>query len=251
MVKDRKQPPVMKYHPPSHVVERTVADLLSDTKRAELTKPQLDLLATITTQKDGAAQLFIAGDESLIKRPCVSIIGARDATDAGIARARRLARELTNFGVVVMSGLADGIDAAAMHSAIERGGSVVGVIGTSLDQSYPAKNRELQEETYQRHLLISQFQLGERVHQSNFPKRNRLMALLSDATVVIEASNSSGTLHQAAECVRLGRWLFIARSVVENPDLTWPSRFLDAENCRILDSTSQLMSIVFGEMVDE
>jgi DNA processing protein len=237
----------LKYVPPAIVFERTVEDLLSGTKRSAFTKPQMELLASITSQKGTESRIFISGDESLLKRRCISIIGAREATSAGTARARRLARELTSFGVVVMSGLADGIDAAAMQSAMKEGGKVIGVIGTPLDQAYPAKNRYLQEETYQKHLLVSQFQSDERVHQSNFPKRNRLMALLSDATVVIEASNSSGTLHQAAECIRLGRWLFIARNVVDNPNLTWPSRFLDSANCRILDNTNQLMEIVFED----
>ena len=77
------------------------------------------------------------------------------------------------------------------------------------------------------------------------------MALLSDATVVIEASDSSGTLHQAAECVRLGRWLFVARNVVENPNLTWPSRFLSSERCKILDTTLQLMDVVFGQAAEQ
>jgi DNA processing protein len=73
------------------------------------------------------------------------------------------------------------------------------------------------------------------------------MALLSDATVVIEANDASGSLHQAAECQRLGRWPFMARRVAENPALEWPKKFLAHEPCRVLDSTSALLATVYGQ----
>jgi predicted Rossmann fold nucleotide-binding protein DprA/Smf involved in DNA uptake len=81
---------------------------------------------------------------------------------------------------------------------------------------------EYQEQIWREHLLISPFPEGRLVFRSNFPQRNRVMAALSDATVIIEAYDTSGTLHQAAECQRLGRWLFIARAVADDPSLTWP-----------------------------
>jgi DNA processing protein len=235
-----------KYRAPSMIFEMGVSELLKGTPRAALTAPQLELLASVTTKHGNEAQLFVAGNVDLLQRNCVSIIGARDATDNGKARARRLAKELAKADVVVMSGLADGIDTQALESALKHQGQVIGVIGTPLDKAYPAKNKQLQELIYRDHLLVSQFEVGEQTFQSNFPKRNRLMALLSDATVVIEATDSSGTLHQAAECVRLGRWLFIARNVVENPELAWPKRFEQYENFRVLDSTEELIRTVFN-----
>ena len=118
------------------------------------------------------------------------------------------------------------------------------VIGTPLEKAYPAENKRLQEEIYREHLLLTPFAPGQRVFPSNFPQRNRVMALLSDATVIIEASNTSGTLHQAAECVRQKRHLFIAKSVIDNPQLTWPDKFLGEQNVHILESTDQLVSII-------
>src|SRR5205814_51885 len=111
---------------------------------------------------------------------------------------------------VIVSGLARGIDTAALMGAIEKGGRTVAVIGTPLDKAYPAENADLQTEIYSHHLLVTPFRIGEQVFKANFPKRNRVMAAISDATVIIEASDTSGTLHQAAECEKLGRWLFIA-----------------------------------------
>ena len=132
-------------------------------------------------------------DESVSSKHALAVIGARKASELGRRRARQFARQLAENGVVVVSGLADGIDTEALEAAIDAGGKVVGVIGTPLSKAYPAKNAELQEAIYRDHLLISQFPSGARVFPSNFPARNRTMAALSDASVVIEASDTSGT----------------------------------------------------------
>lgn len=156
-------------------------------------------------------------------------------------RARKLARGLAEANVAVVSGLAEGVDTAALTEAMNAGGRVAAVIGTPIDKAYPAKNAPLQEAIYRDHLLISQFRAGTRTFRSHFPERNRLMAAVSDATVVIEATDASGTLHQSAECVKLGRWLFIAKSVVEDPSVTWPAKFLDYENCVVLERVEDVL----------
>ena len=153
---------------------------------------------------------------------------------------------MAEAGVVVVSGLAEGIDTEALTGAIEAGGKVAAVIGTPLDTVYPAKNRVLQEAIYRDHLLVSQFAPKSRVFPSNFPARNRTMAALSDASVVIEASDTSGTLHQAAECQRLGRWLVIAKNVADDPALTWPGKFLGKPMTVILETTPQLLATIYG-----
>lgn len=224
-----------------------MSELLAGTARAALGAKQLDWVNAVTTQPTGeGSKVFLAGDAELLKRRCISVIGARDVSDLGRSRARKLSRQLAELDVVVVSGLADGVDTEALTEAISTGGRVIAVIGTPLDQAYPAKNKRLQETIYHDHLLVSQFESGSRVFPSNFPARNRTMAALSDATVVIEASDSSGTLHQAAECVRLGRWLAIAKSVVDDPTLKWPKQFLDYPKCLQLESTTQLTAAVYG-----
>ena len=188
-------------------------------------------------------KLWCAGDVSLVKRPSVAIVGTRNISELGTARARRLARELSQAGVVVVSGLAKGVDTEALTAAIDEGGSVIGVIGTPIDRAYPVENERLQEQIYRNQLLISQFEPGKRVFPSNFPERNKLMAAISDATVIIEASDTSGTLHQAAECVRLGRWLFISKSLM-NAGLQWPSKFKDYPVTRILNQTDDVLEVL-------
>lgn len=187
--------------------------------------------------------LHYAGDISLLQRHCVAVVGARNVTASGKDRTVRIAEDLARAGVVVVSGLAAGVDTAALNSAIRIGGRVVAVIGTPLDRVYPVNNRVLQEKIYRDHLLISQFPIGAYVGKSNFPQRNRLMAIISDATVVMEASDTSGTLHQAAECSRLGRWLLIDRRVVANESVTWPGKFLKYDTTKVVDSAKDITRI--------
>jgi DNA processing protein len=190
------------------------------------------------------SRLWCVGDVSLLHRKCVAIVGTRGVSPEGAARSRRLARELAGAGVVVVSGLAKGVDTEALSAAVEAGGRVVAVIGTPIDRAYPAENKHLQERIYREHLLISQFAPGERVFPTNFPERNKLMAAVSDATAIIEAGDTSGTLHQAAECGRLGRWLFIAKSVVDDPLLQWPKRFLGQPKVDSFTSTEDILKAI-------
>src|SRR5690606_8512690 len=158
--------------------------------------------------------LYVAGKLDLLTRPAVAIVGSRKASPEAQQRTRRMAKALVEHGVVVMSGLAEGIDKAAHSAALECGGDTIAVIGTPLDKAYPAAHGALQEQVYREHLLVSPFPSGTRTYPSHFPERNKVMARLSAATVIIEATDTSGTLHQAAECERAGHPLFIARSVV-------------------------------------
>jgi DNA processing protein len=191
-------------------------------------------------RKNAPTCLFVAGDIGIFETGArVSIIGARKATPEGIRRAARLAALLAERGIVVVSGLAAGIDTAAHTAAIKhrgrtrRTGRTVAVLGTPLDQVYPKQNAALQHEIMTQHLAVSQYPPGSPIERKNFPIRNLTMALLSDATVIIEASDSSGSLYQGREALRLGRHFFIAKSAVEVRGLTWPDEML-SRGARIL-----------------
>jgi len=231
------------YIPPSSVVTTTLGELLKDIR--QIPENQQERLG-VSGRSGNGAKLWLAGDVSLIRRPCVAVVGARKVSREGAARARRLARELVQAGIVVVSGLAKGVDTKALTAAMEAGGKTIAVIGTPVEKAYPAENKRLQEKIYSEHLLISQFVPGKPVYQSNFPERNKLMAAISDATVIVEASDTSGSLHQAAECVRLGRWLFIAKSLMDNSSLRWPKDFASYPNTRILTQTSEIIELVRG-----
>ncbi|MGD9598477.1 MAG: DNA-processing protein DprA [Steroidobacteraceae bacterium] len=178
-------------------------------------------------ERNAPRTLFLQGDESLLRRgPRVSVVGSRKASEEGMRRAQVLVRALVRHDMVVVSGLAEGIDRVAHETAIEAGGRTIAVIGTPLDVSYPKENAALQARIAREHLLVSQFAPGVAVTPKNFPIRNRLMALLTDATVIVEAGEKSGTIHQGWEALRLGRLLFLMESVAMDTSLSWPAEFI-------------------------
>lgn len=219
------RPRQTQYVSPEFQHEIALADLLARIGRAPLEEKQLSMLKGTK----GDARVYYSGELDFLDSPSVSIVGTREVSPAGRRLAGDLAISLGEGGVTVVSGLAKGVDTEALTAAIKNRCRVAAVIGTPLDKAYPAENTALQQEIYKHHLLLTPFANGERTFKSSFPIRNRVMAAVSDATVIVEASDTSGTLHQAAECVSLGRWLFIAQAVLDDRSLTWPKRFLGYE----------------------
>ena len=195
------------------------------------------------------AQLFLAGNVDLLRRrPKVSVVGSRKASPEAIRRAARLARILVENNVVVVSGLAEGVDTAAHRAAMEAGGSTIAVIGTPLDKNYPKENRDLQCEIASRHLVVSQFTPGTKVRPYFFPMRNRTMALIVDASVIVEAGATSGSLSQGWEALRLGRSLFIMQSILDNhPDLEWPLKMQEYGALILREPEDLLDSLPYGD----
>ena len=161
--------------------------------------------------------LYVAGREDMVPLPGprVAVVGTRHPTPGGLDATRRVARRLVGNKVVVVSGLARGIDTAAHIAAMEAGGRTVAVLGTPLDRFYPPENRELQLRMMREQLVISQFPPDHITRQRDFPIRNRTMALLSDATLIMEAGARSGTISQGWEALRLGRPLYIWKELFD------------------------------------
>lgn len=168
--------------------------------------------------------LYCYGDRDLLRvGPRVSIVGSRTASPEGLKRAAKLVRVLVSHGAVIVSGLAEGIDTVAHRTALDSHGRTIAVLGSPLDAPYPASNRALFEQIAADNLAVSQFPPNTPIQPKNFPMRNRTMALLSHATIIVEAAEKSGTLHQAWEALRLGRPLFVLESVARDAKLTWPA----------------------------
>jgi DNA processing protein len=171
----------------------------------------------------------------------VAIVGSRKPSAEGVRRARKLSSLLVREGFTIFSGLAEGIDTAAHQAALDHGGRTVGVIGTPITESYPKSNRALQETIARDHLLISQVPILRYSRQNFkwnrlfFPERNVTMSALSDATVIVEAGETSGTLTQARAALKQGRKLFILDSCFQNPALTWPAKYEKMGAIRVRD----------------
>ncbi len=158
--------------------------------------------------------------------PRVSVIGTRLPTEQGVSAAKQVTKILVENNVIIVSGLARGIDTVGHRTAIKNGGKTIAVIGTPLNKTYPKENAGLQEELAEKHLVISQYPIGYKTTPKDFVLRNRTMALISDASVIVEAGDKSGALYQGWETMRLGRPLFICRPVVHNPKLKWPKEMM-------------------------
>ena len=229
------------YRSPPTSCSTTLQKLLAPIPGRLAAPRQPDLLASRPT---APIPIYTAGKLGLLARACVSIVGSRRASSDGIERARASGRALALANIVVLSGLAEGVDTAAMAAAIAAGGSVIGVLGTSLDRASPASNAALQQQVWQHHLLLSLFPAHLPTHRSHFARRTRLMAHLAEATVIAEAADASGTLIQAEECLRIGRPLLLPRAALSAASLSWPRRYLDYSNVALYDGPDELLRVL-------
>ena len=149
-------------------------------------------LLTDAEKKHFPEKLFFGGDEDLLyEKRRVSVVGSRAASKEGLQRAKIISKTLVEHDIIVVSGLAKGIDTMAHQTAIGSGGRTIAVLGTPLNVPYPKENAALLDKIKKEHLAISQFPEGFPTQPKNFPIRNRTMALISDATIIIEATDKS------------------------------------------------------------
>ncbi|SMO71836.1 DNA processing protein [Chryseobacterium rhizoplanae] len=187
-----------------------------------------DYYSKLTTveKKNSPKELFYKGDFSLLENGRrVAVVGSRKVSELGLKRTHKIARFLVKNDITVVSGLAEGVDSIAHRTAIDFQGNTIGVIGTPLNKYFPIENKDLQDFIAEKHLLISQFPENYPVTPKSFPIRNRTMALISDATIIVEASEKSGTKHQGWEALRLGRQLLIMENVL-NDNISWAEEML-------------------------
>ena len=149
--------------------------------------------------------------------PVTAVVGTRKASAYGLRTAGNMGRQLAECGITVVSGVAGGIDAAAMKGALSAGGTVIGVLGCGLDVVYPKTNRELYADTEHYGCLMSEFPPGTAPFAGNFPRRNRIMSGLSCGVLVVEAPEKSGALNTARWAGEQGRDVFTVPGNVDNP----------------------------------
>ncbi|MEI9744893.1 DNA-processing protein DprA [Enterobacter ludwigii] len=185
--------------------------------------------------------IYYQGWWDLVNTRSVAVVGSRKVSDEGARRTRKLVKCLVEDGFTIVSGLAEGVDTNAHQAALALGGKTIAVIGTPLSHQYPKQNSELQQTIRDNYLLISQVPFQrylEQDYRSNrifFPERNITMSALTEATIIIEASETSGTLTQARAALAQGRKLFILESCFQNPSITWPARFEALGAIRVKD----------------
>ena len=174
--------------------------------------------------------LYYLGWWDLAASRSVAVVGTRKPSQEGRSRTRRLVRELVKDDFTIVSGLAAGIDRVAHETAIKEDGRTIAVIGTPLSHVYPKENGDLQRDIGENFLVVSQVPVKRyesqdyRRNRLFFPERNVTMSALTEATVIVEAGETSGTLIQARAALEQGRKLFILDSCFRNSRLTWPDK---------------------------
>lgn len=161
--------------------------------------------------------LFARGLPALLSRPQIAVVGARSASAQGIENARAFAAGLGRRGIVITSGLALGIDAAAHRGALDVGAGTIAVCGNGLDRVYPARNRSLAHDIAECGLLLSEFAPGTPPKPEHFPRRNRIISGLSLGVLVVEAMTESGSLITARLAADQGRDVFAIPGSIHNP----------------------------------
>lgn len=222
-------------------INTTLKDFLKEAKPNFLINSTFDYPAKLRDAKEPVELLYYRGNLDLINTKSVSIVGTRKPSDEGLRRTRKLVKLLVQDKYTIVSGLAKGIDTEAHRTAINNKGQTISVIGTPLNENYPKENKELQEYIAKEHLLLSQvpfWRYEQQTYLGNrlfFPERNKTMSALTEGTVIIEASETSGTLIQARAALYQKRKLFILESNFHNPKITWPERFEKQGAIRVKD----------------
>ena len=184
---------------------RRQVDAIRDAAVAIVDAPYPALLREIV---DPPFALFYRGDLSILQHPMVAMVGSRRASAYGMNAAAHLARQLVSAGVVIVSGLARGIDAASHQAALEAGGKTIAVLGTGIDLVYPRSHVRLARDIAERGLLLTEFPPGTPPLAANFPIRNRVISGITLGTVIVEATSRSGSLITARTAAEQGREVF-------------------------------------------
>ena len=173
----------------------------------------------------GVPFLYLKGDVSLLKTTGISVVGTRNPSNRGMTLTREVVDSLGASGFTIISGLAMGIDGVAHIEALAKDFKTIGVIGTSVCESYPPKHERLQSLIAEHGLLVSQFAPSRRVQQYFFMQRNLLMSQISMGSFVIESKDGGGGVKQAQYSEKQGKKVFILREVYDNRTYLWPRRF--------------------------
>ncbi len=196
---------------------------------------------------DPPAQLYVVGNIDALHLPALAIVGSRNPTRGGRHNAYEFARHLGGSGFCIVSGLAQGIDAAAHEGALDADAMTVAFLGHGIDRIYPAENRDLAHRIAASGALCSEYPLGSPPRKEHFPRRNRLISGLCLGTLVVEAAKRSGSLISARLAAEQGREIFAIPGSIHNP-MSRGCHQLIRQGAKLVESADDIVSEL-GPMV--
>ena len=217
-----------------------VEQWLADPANHVVTLADAEYPRTLLQTPDPPPLIYAKGRLDLLNRPCIAIVGSRNATAQGNTTAESFATALANAGLAIVSGMALGIDAAAHRGGLLGTASTIAVVGTGLDKVYPARNRDLAHAIAQKGLIISEFALGTPPLAANFPRRNRIIAGMSRGTLVVEAALSSGSLITARLANEMGKDVFAIPGSIHST-LSKGCHVLIKQGAKLVDDAADIL----------
>jgi DNA processing protein len=189
---------------------------------------------------DPPVLLYARGDASILNQPSISVVGTRRPTLYGAQMAERISRDLATRGLLVVSGLARGIDAIAHRGTVAVHGRPVGVLGTGIDLCYPKENKKLYEQVLERGAIISEFPIGTHPAPENFPIRNRIIAGIPSGVLIVEGAQYSGSLITARLAMEFGREVFGVPGNVTQP-VSFAPNLLIKQGAKLVTSAEDVI----------
>ena len=189
---------------------------------------------------DPPEELYVKGDTSALSEKCLAIVGTRTATEYGKAIARKYAKELSQYGFTIVSGLAEGIDTEAHKGALEGGGKTIAVFGCGIDQIFPASNIKLAGDIEENGALVSEYKPGTPAAKWTFPRRNRIISGMSLGVIMVEGHYDSGAMITAKLALDEGREVFAVPGNVEIEQTKGP-HWLIKQGAKLAESIDDIL----------
>lgn len=226
--------------------------LAAGAHRCVLTLADTDYPPLLRRIEDAPPLLFIEGDVQCLWRAQIAVVGSRNASSNGLAVARDFATQLAGLDLVVTSGLAEGIDGAAHAACLDADGRTIAVCGTGLDRVYPSRHRELARRIAVQGALVSDFPIGTPPLPEHFPRRNRIIAALALATLVVEANERSGSLITARLAAEFGREVLAIPGSIRDPRSAGCHRLIrqGATLVTCIDDVVETLTPLAGSLAD-
>ena len=243
---------------PSHVIRNLAAGTVFEAAIQEveqarqlgtriLTIREADYPALLKEIFDPPLVLYVRGELALLRAPSLAVVGTRRTTPYGRAMAERLAADLTSRGLVIVSGLARGVDSVAHRAALDIGGKTTAVLGTGADVIYPSENKKLFERIMEHGVIVSEFPLRSFPAPQNFPIRNRIISGLSLGVIVVEAAQHSGALITARLAMEQNREVFAIPGSLTNRN-SWGPHVLIKQGAKLVQDWQDVVEELPAEV---